>query len=162
MIKAAIIVISDSCSAGEREDESGIFLQKKMEEAGWSVVNYLVIPDQKDLIKESLSKLAGEVDVILTSGGTGLGERDVTPEATREILEKEVPGISEAMRMQTFAKTPYSVLSRGISGVKNQTLIINLPGSLKGVKESLEVVLPVIPHAVEIIKGSVHHHEKSQ
>jgi len=160
LIKVGIVTISDRCSAGKRKDESGEFLKKKTAKAGWLLVSYQVIPDEEKVIKDTLVQLADKkkVDLILTAGGTGLSPRDVTPEATRKVITKEIPGISEVMRMKSLDKTPYAVLSRGISGFRKETLIINLPGSLKGVKECLEIIFPVIPHALEIIKGGKTHH----
>lgn len=160
MIKVGIITVSDTCSAGKRKDESGGFLKKNVAELGWSTVSYLVIPDQEKTIKDTLVQLADKqkVDLILTTGGTGLSPRDVTPEATRKVIKKEIPGISEVMRMKSLDKTPYAILSRGLSGFRKETLIINLPGSLKGVKECLRIILPVIPHALEIIKGKGNEH----
>ncbi|MCM8802243.1 MAG: molybdopterin-binding protein [Candidatus Omnitrophica bacterium] len=152
-IDVGILTISDSCYAGKRVDESGAYLKGKIEEIGWKVHNIIILPDEEDMIKEAILKLSEEVDLILTTGGTGLSERDVTPEATKKVLDKEIPGISEAMRMKTFEKSPNSILSRGASGFRRKTLIINLPGSLKAVKECLEIILPVIEHALQIIKG---------
>ena len=125
------------------------------------LLKYEVIPDEKDVIADKLAKWAdgGEVDVILTTGGTGLSQRDVTPEATLSIMDRVVPGFAEAMRAETFPKTPFAILSRAVAGVREKCLIINLPGSPKAVRECLEVVLPVIPHAVGIIKGEITEHK---
>src|SRR5208283_3899629 len=121
---------------------------------GLGVVKYFdILPDERDLIRERLLQYVDKVDLILTTGGTGLSPRDVTPEATLDVIGRQVPGIAEAMRMEGMKKTPRSMLSRAVAGVKGQTLIINLPGSPKAVKENLEAILEVIPHAIEKIKG---------
>ena len=163
MIRVGIITVSDRCSTGKRKDESGGFLKKRTSEAGWLLVSYQVIPDEEKVIRNTLIRLADkeQVDLILTTGGTGLAKRDVTPEATKKVIEKEIPGISETMRIRSSDKSPYAILSRGISGFRKNTLVVNLPGSPKGVKECLEIILPVIPHALEIMKGGkTHHHHK--
>jgi molybdenum cofactor synthesis domain-containing protein len=146
--------MSDKGSRGEREDTSGPAIREMLERIGGKVVHYEVLPDDKALIKEKLVKYSGEADLILTTGGTGLAPRDVTPEATLEVIEREVPGIAEAMRSAGMPKTRNAMLSRGVAGVRGKALIINLPGSPKAVRENLEAVLDVIPHAVEKIKGS--------
>ena len=150
-----ILTISDAGSKGERKDTSGDGIEKRMIIDGFKLTLREILPDEKELISEKLIQWAdsGEVDIILTTGGTGLGPRDVTPEATLRIIDFEVTGISEAMRIKTFDKTPMSILSRCVSGVRSGCLIINLPGSPKGVKEMLEVVISVIPHALEMIRG---------
>jgi len=124
------------------------------------VVKYEIVPDEIDIIISKLTEWAdkGNVDVILTTGGTGLGPRDITPEATLAAVHRVVPGLAEAIRAETFKKTPFAILSRAMAGIRGRCLIINLPGSPKAVRECLEVVLPVIPHAVEIIKGEVTEH----
>jgi molybdenum cofactor synthesis domain-containing protein len=154
-ISVAILTISDKGSKGERVDKSGQVIGEMVEEKlkAW-VKKYEVVPDEKQTIVEKLKEMVDDrIDLILTTGGTGLSPRDVTPEATMEVIEKEVPGIEEAMRVKGLEKTPRSMLSRGIAGVSGRSLIINLPGSPKGVRESLEVVLPAIPHALDIILG---------
>lgn len=150
-----ILTISDAGSKGERKDTSGDRIEERMIIDGFKLTLREILPDEKELISEKLIQWAdsGEVDIILTTGGTGLGPRDVTPEATLRIIDFEVTGISEAMRIKTFDKTPMSILSRCVSGVRSGCLIINLPGSPKGVKEMLEVVISVIPHALEMIRG---------
>jgi len=159
LYRVGIVTVSDSCYAGERKDESGFFLKDRMEQIGWKVISYEVVPDEEKVITGMLIKFVDKekLDFILTTGGTGLGKRDVTPEATRKVIEKEIPGISEVMRMKTFEKSPRSILSRGISGFRKQTLIVNLPGSLKGVKECLEIIFPVIPHALETLQEEESH-----
>lgn len=156
-IKVAVITISDRCSRGEREDLSGKAIAEIMESKGWETASYIIIPDDKARLKQELTRLSDDLktQLIFTTGGTGLAPRDFTPEATLEVLEKEVPGMAEAMRREGLEKTPHAMLSRAVCGIRGSTLIINLPGSLKAVKESLAVVLPAIPHAVELLKGEV-------
>jgi molybdopterin adenylyltransferase len=160
MINFGILTISDKGSRGERYDGSGAAIQDRVALMGGRVVRYDIIPDEIDIIRRRLIEWAdaGDVDVILTTGGTGLGPRDVTPEATLPILDKLVPGIAEAMRIETFGKTPSSILSRAVSGVRKRCLIINLPGSPGGVRECLEVVVTAITHAVEILTQTVTEH----
>lgn len=153
MITVAVITLSDKGSKGERKDESGPIIADMLKELA-EVKYYDILPDEKELIKEKLLQYVNKVDLILTTGGTGLSPRDVTPEATLDVIEREVPGIAEAMRIEGLKKTRKSMLSRAVAGVKGQTLIINLPGSPKAVRENLRVILDVIPHAVEKIKGS--------
>jgi len=119
------------------------------------IADYIIVPDEKDIIADAMKKLADEtgVDLIVSTGGTGLAHRDVTPEATLEVIDKRIPGFEEAMRSESMKITPHSMLSRAVAGVRNQTLIINLPGSPKAVREMLSVVLPAIPHAIEIIRS---------
>ncbi|MDD5772500.1 MAG: MogA/MoaB family molybdenum cofactor biosynthesis protein [bacterium] len=156
MIKVAIITVSDKGSRGERIDTSGPGIEKALNNKIYSVGNIIIIPDEKKLIiKELKNFIKNNFDLIFTTGGTGLGPRDVTPEATFEVIEKPLPGFSEAMRIQNLKNTPFSIISRGICGIAKKTLIINLPGSPKAVKECLEVILPAIPHAVYSIKGEV-------
>ena len=155
MIKVGILTISDKGSRGEREDLSGKVIEEVVKKINGEVKYYQIIPDEKDIIQEELMKAVDNLrlDLILTTGGTGLGKRDVTPEATLAIIEKEVPGISEIIRSESFKKTNRAILSRGVSGVRKESLIINLPGSPKGVRESLEIVLEAFPHGIEILKG---------
>ncbi|MEJ2182451.1 MAG: MogA/MoaB family molybdenum cofactor biosynthesis protein [Nitrospirota bacterium] len=135
-------------------DQSGPAIEEMLGSIGGRVATSEVLPDEKDLLKDRLVALSGTVDLILTTGGTGLSPRDITPEATLEVVEREVPGIAEAMRMVGLSKTPRAMLSRAVAGVRRGTLIINLPGSPRAVRENLGTVLQVIPHAVEKIKGS--------
>lgn len=156
MIKVSIITVSDKGSRGERKDTSGPGIRKALDKKIYSVENIVIIPDDKKIIiKEFKKYIKNNFDLIFTTGGTGLGPRDVTPEATFEVIEKPLPGFSEAMRVKNLIKTPFSILSRGISGIANKTIIINLPGSPKAVKECLDVILPAIPHAVSSLKGEV-------
>lgn len=155
MIKIGIITASDKGHAGERFDESGKVIAELLCEIGAEVVDYLIAPDERDIISSNLKRMADELDIdlILTTGGTGFSPRDITPEATLDVIDRQVPGISEAMRANSLQITPRAMLSRGVSGIRNQTLIINLPGSPKGVRECLAVILPVLPHAIQILKG---------
>jgi len=160
MFNSGILTISDKGSQGKRHDESGKVIRNSLSAINSHVVKYDVIPDEVDVIGSKLAEWSdeGSVDVILTTGGTGLGPRDVTPEATLSILDRIAPGFAEAMRVETFKITPFAMLSRAVAGVRGKCLIINLPGSPKAVQECLQVILPAIPHAVEIIKGEVTEH----
>ncbi|UCC66082.1 MAG: MogA/MoaB family molybdenum cofactor biosynthesis protein [Deltaproteobacteria bacterium] len=155
MMRVGVITISDRGYRGEREDTSGEVIQQMVQGLDAEVAFSTVIPDEKDEIKKVL--LHGvdelELDLILTTGGTGVSPRDVTPDATLEVIEKEILGFSEAMRMEGLKKTPHAIISRAVCGVRGRTLIINLPGSPKGVREGLEVILPALPHAVAKIQG---------
>lgn len=155
MIRVGILTISDKGSRGEREDLSGGVIKELVKKINGEVEYYQIIPDEKNIIQEELIKAVDKLhlDLILTTGGTGLGKRDVTPEATLAIIEKEVPGISEIIRSESFKKTNRAILSRGVAGVRKESLIINLPGSPKGVRESLEIILDALPHGIEILKG---------
>ena len=160
MFNLGILTISDKSWQGQRDDDSGKAIRDSLSPLDSCVVKYEVIPDEMDVIAGKLADWAdeGDVDVILTTGGTGLGQRDVTPEATLSIVDKVVPGFAEAMRTETFSVTPFAILSRAVAGVRGKCLIINLPGSPKGVRECLRVILSVIPHAVAIVKGEVTEH----
>jgi molybdenum cofactor synthesis domain-containing protein len=157
MIKVGILTISDKGAAGKREDKSGRVIRETVGKIKAEVTAYEIIPDEKEIIKEKIKFMVDElkIDLILTTGGTGISLRDVTPEATKEIIEKEVPGLTEAMRMESFKITPHALISRAVAGIRKQSLIINLPGSPKGVRECLDTILQTIPHAVEILKGEV-------
>ena len=164
MLNFGILTISDKGWRGQRYDESGKTIRERLSSLDSCIVKYEVVPDEKDVIASKLSEWADEggVDVILTTGGTGLGPRDVTPEATLAVVDRVVPGLTEAMRAETFSKTPFAILSRAVAGIRGRCLVVNLPGSPKAVRECLEVVLPVIPHAVEIIKGEVTEHKAAE
>jgi molybdopterin adenylyltransferase len=153
MITVAVLTLSDKGAKGERDDKSGLLIQELLKRIGAEVKSYDILPDEKDLIKEKLIQFSAQVDLIITTGGTGLAPRDVTPDATLEIIEKEVPGIAEAMRLEGLKKTNRAMLSRAVAGVRGKCLIINLPGSPKAVREGLEAIIEVIPHAVEKLKG---------
>jgi len=154
-----ILTSSDLGSQGKREDTSGQAIREMMTSRGYTVVQYQVVPDDAEVIGSRLREWAdsGEVDLVLTTGGTGLGPRDVTPEATSAVIERPVPGLAEAMRLQTMKSTPLSLLSRGVAGTRGRCLIVNLPGSPRGVRECLEVVLPALDHAVEVLHGHPGH-----
>ncbi len=154
----AIITVSDRSFRGEREDLSGPALKDYLEGKGASVVKMVVVPDEMDRIKEELTKMCEAQDapeIILTTGGTGVSPRDVTPEATRAVLEKEIPGLAEAMRAESLKKTPMAMLSRGVCGIRKKTLVVNLPGSVRGALENLEVIIPALGHAVEILRQKI-------
>lgn len=154
MFGLGILTVSTSGAQGQREDTSGQAIRELLEKQGYQVVRYEVISDEKELIAERLSQWAdsADVDLIITTGGTGLGQRDVTPEACLSVIDKEVPGLAEAMRANTLQFTPMAMLSRSVAGIRGHTLIITLPGSPKGVRECLDVVNPVLPHALELLK----------
>lgn len=149
-----VLTLSDKGSRGERVDESGRVLREMVAELG-SVERYEVIPDEEERIVQTLVRWVDQdrLDLILTTGGTGLTLRDITPQATARVLDYQVPGLAEAMRAESLKKTPHAMLSRALTGVRRQTLIINLPGSPKGVRENLQVVLPALPHALAKLKG---------
>ncbi len=150
-----IISISDRCYKGECEDKSGPAIAECVSNLS-DKNEYLLVPDEKELIKDAIISLADDrnADVIFTTGGTGFAPRDITPEATKEVIEKEVPGISEAIRAKSLEITERAMLSRAVSGIRGKTLIINLPGSPKAVRESIAVVLPILEHAVETLSGN--------
>lgn len=152
MITVAVLTLSDKGSRGERTDESGPAISNALKGIG-EVKFYDIIPDERDLIRNRLLFYIGRVDLILTTGGTGLSPRDVTPEATRDVIEREIPGIAEAMRASGLRNTRNAMFSRAIAGVKGETLIINLPGSPKAVCENLSVIADALPHAIAKIKG---------
>jgi molybdenum cofactor synthesis domain-containing protein len=153
-IRFGILTISDRSSRGERSDESGPALVKLVQERNWQVIRRHVLPDDVDAIKSLLTKWADsdEFDVLLTTGGTGFAPRDVTPEATRAIVERLTPGLDEVMRAASLKITPYAMLSRAKSGIRRRTLIVNLPGSPKGACENLVVIFPVLEHAVKLLR----------
>lgn len=157
MIKTGVLTLSDRGAAGQREDKSGAVIKDLVAEIDGEVVEYQVIPDDQQQIIEELKKLAdqGELDLVLTTGGTGLAPSDVTPEATKEVIERRVPGIPETMRLESLPQTRKAMLSRAEAGVRGTTLIVNLPGSPQAVTECLEIILPVLPHAVELIHDQV-------
>lgn len=155
-----VITASDKGARGDREDVSGPVVRELVREAGGRVLRHVVLPDERAEIAQTLTAWAdaGDLDVILTTGGTGLSPRDVTPEATRGVLDREAPGIAEAIRLESLRHTPMAMLSRGIAGVRGATLIINLPGSPKAVRECLDVLKPVLQHAAQVLKQPVEDH----
>lgn len=156
MFSLGIIIASDKGSKGIRIDESGILIKEIMEKNGYTVEKYIILPDQQDLLEEEIIDMTDnlKVDLILTSGGTGFSKRDITPEATLNVIDRSAPGIAEAIRYNSLKITPRAMLSRGISGIRKATLIINLPGSPKAVRESLEYILSSLEHGLEILKGT--------
>lgn len=157
-INAAVIVLSDSISEGKKRDESGRIIVERLRAEGIKVRYYEVISDDKEKIVQKLTELSDKkkVDLIITTGGTGLSKRDNTPEATLEVIEREIPGIPEVIRAYGQERTPYSMLSRSVAGIRKNTIIINLPGSKKGVKESLDIISPVIIHSFRMLYGEGH------
>jgi molybdenum cofactor synthesis domain-containing protein len=154
MIRFGILTVSDRSSQGVRPDSSGPVLAELVEEQGWGALPVQIVPDEIEEIQKVLVDWAdsAQVDVILTTGGTGFAPRDVTPEATLAVIEKEAPGVAEAMRQQSLAITPHGMLSRAVAGIRGKTFIANLPGSPKAACENFEVLIPVIPHVVELLK----------
>jgi molybdenum cofactor synthesis domain-containing protein len=159
MIRVGILTVSDLGSRGEREDTAGKALKEKVEEMGWSVDRYEIVPDETGVISDRLREWADDtgLQLILTTGGTGFADRDATPEATLEVLDKQAPGIPEAMRAAGQKKTPMAILSRGVAGIRGRTLILNLPGSMKGAVDSFEAVREALPHAIDVILGKPGH-----
>jgi molybdopterin adenylyltransferase len=160
-MRAQILVLSDAVSRGERTDLSGPAVRDALEAAGWQVTAIEVLPDDLITIQQKLEALTDvdDCDAVVTSGGTGVGPRDVTPEATRAVIEKDIPGLAELMRAEGIKKTRRAVLSRGLVGVRKGKLIVNLPGSPRGARESLESIMDLLPHVVDLIRGRTFHHE---
>ncbi len=155
-IRAVVITVSDACSRGERKDASGELLVQLLRELGAEIVATKILSDDPEPLADALREFAdlSSVNLIVTTGGTGLAPRDNTPEATLAVIEREAPGLAEAMRIETLKQTPMAMISRGVCGVRSGTLIINLPGSPKGVRESFEVIKPVLNHAIALLAGS--------
>lgn len=155
MFTLGILTVSDKGWRGEREDQSGMAIREILTSLDARVVKYDVVPDERDVISQRLREWVDDVgiDLIVTTGGTGLSPRDVTPEATLDVVERIAPGFAEAMRAESLKKTPTAILSRGVAGIRGESLIINLPGSPKAVRQCLEVILPALPHAMEVLKG---------
>jgi molybdenum cofactor synthesis domain-containing protein len=154
-VRIGLLTVSDRSARGERADESGPALRKRVEGLGWVVAAADIVADEQTSIEDALRRWAdgGDIDVILTTGGTGLSARDVTPEATRAVCDRLVPGLAEAMRRDGMQKTPHAMLSRAEAGVRGRVLIVNLPGSPRGALESLETLRPALAHAVEVLRG---------
>ena len=155
VIRAVVLTVSDACASGERKDTSGEMLAQLLRDLGAEIVATRILSDEPDPLADALKEFADwrQVNLIVTTGGTGLGPRDNTPEATREVIEREAPGLAEAMRIETLKQTPMAMLSRGVCGVRSGALIINLPGSPKGVRESFAVIAPVLKHAIALLAG---------
>ena len=158
-IRAAVVTLSDACSRGERQDDSGAALVQQLGDIGAEVVEKRILSDDLEPLVQTLESLAKREDInlIVTTGGTGLGPRDNTPEATRRVIEREAPGIAEAIRAESLKVTPMAMISRGVAGVASGTLIINLPGSPKAVRESFAVIKPVLAHSVDLLAGHTRH-----
>lgn len=154
-MRVSILTISDRSSRGERDDLAGPKLAENVERHGWTVVDRRVVPDDREQISRILVEWSdsGDTDVILTTGGTGFGRRDVTPEATLDVIEKKAPGLAEAMRIASMSITPHAMLSRSVCGIRGDTLIVNLPGSPKAAVENLGVIAPALPHAVDLLRN---------
>jgi molybdenum cofactor synthesis domain-containing protein len=159
MINAAVLTISDSVYAGRRTDLSGPAVRERLEQLGWSVSAIEVLPDEAEQISARLATLADghQVAAIFTTGGTGVAARDVTPEATRAVIEREIPGIGELMRSHGRKSTPLAALSRGLAGIRGEVLIVNLPGSPRGAVESLDGIIDVVPHILQLLRGETDH-----
>ena len=159
-IRISILTVSDRSSRNERQDLSGPDLADLVAKQGWQVVGQAIVPDEEDVIRETLISWSdtGETDVVLTTGGTGFAPRDVTPEATRSVVERLTPGLDEAMRAGSLRVTPHAMLSRAASGIRKGTLIVNLPGSPKGAVENLQVILPVLEHAINLLRDEYSGH----
>jgi molybdenum cofactor synthesis domain-containing protein len=162
MITAAVLTISDSVAAGTREDRSGPAVRELLISAGWQVSRLEVLPDERDVIASRLVELArtGNVNAIFTTGGTGCALRDITPEATRDVIDREIPGLGEMMRLKGTAKTPLAALSRATAGTLGNVLIVNLPGSPKGAVESFDVIVELLPHIMDLLEGNTEHPER--
>jgi molybdopterin adenylyltransferase len=155
MFSVGILTISDKGAVGKREDASGLLLHQLVDQIPGKVTVYQVVPDEKEMIQNQLISFCDRwnVDLVLTTGGTGVSPRDVTPDATQEVIERLVPGMGEIMRIEGYKKNPRSIISRGIAGIRKKTLIINLPGSPRAVRENFEILLPALSHAIEKMKG---------
>jgi molybdopterin adenylyltransferase len=164
-IVAAVITVSDKGYAGEREDVSGPVLAEALEAMGAEVAHQLIVPDESERISQALCRLADVcgVDLIITTGGTGATPRDLTPEATLAVIERQMPGLAELLRFEGYKKTPLAVLSRGVAGLRGKCLIVNLPGSPRAVREGMEVLAPILPHAIQMAQGQdTEHRHQSQ
>lgn len=155
MFTVSILTVSDKGSQGKREDKSGETIKEIISQMDARVVDYAIVPDERDIIAKKLAGWADNdnVDIVITTGGTGLAPRDVTPEATLGVVDRIAPGFAEAMRAESLKKTPHAMLSRAVAGIRKKTLIVNLPGSPKAVRECLKVIMPALPHAVETLRG---------
>jgi molybdopterin adenylyltransferase len=154
-IRAGVVTVSDKGYAGEREDSSGPLLAELLRKMGVQIVQQTIVPDEQAEVRRTLIVLADEarLDLIVTTGGTGPAPRDVTPEATRTVIEREMPGLAEVLRFEGYRQTPLAVISRGVAGIRGRTLIVNLPGSPKAVREGMETLTPILPHAIRMLRG---------
>ena len=154
-IRAGVVTVSDKGFAGEREDSSGPLLANLLRKMGAEIESQTIVPDERAEIERELTRLADEarVDLVVTTGGTGPAPRDVTPEATQAVIEREVPGLAELLRFEGYRKTPLAVISRGVAGIRGGTLIVNLPGSPRAVREGMETLAPILPHAIKMLRG---------
>jgi molybdopterin adenylyltransferase len=159
-VRAAVLTVSDGVAEGTREDGSGDLLEGLLAGEGYEVERR-VVPDDRDAIAEAIAELAEEAALVLTTGGTGLAARDITPEATAEVLERSAPGIAEAIRADSIAKTPHALLSRGVAGVRGETLVVNLPGSTGGCRDGFEVLRPALAHALSLLAGKPTAHKQT-
>jgi molybdenum cofactor synthesis domain-containing protein len=159
VIRAAVVTVSDSAHLGTRDDKSGPAVANRLSQSGFTVTRKCVVPDERSLIARTLREIAdtGTASAIFTTGGTGIAPRDITPEATRDVIAREIPGLSESMRMKGLASTPYAVLSRAVVGVRGAALIVNLPGSPRGALQSLDAILELVPHVLDLIEGRTDH-----
>jgi molybdopterin adenylyltransferase len=159
-VRAAVLTVSDGVAAGEREDRSGDLLAELLEADGYEVVRR-VVADDREAVTAAVVELAGAAELVLTTGGTGLGPRDVTPEATVDVLDRPAPGIAEAIRTDAIAKTPHGLLSRGVAGVRGTTLVVNLPGSTGGCRDGYAVIRPALEHALSLLAGAETAHRQT-
>lgn len=157
MIPVGVLTISDRGSSGQREDESGKRILELLPADQYAVVERAIVPDEVETIRVHLRDWAARCAVVITTGGTGLGPRDITPEATRSVLDRECPGIAEAIRAHGYQKTPYAILSRGLAGTIGSCLVVNLPGNVKSVQDGMEVLLPILAHAADVVRTGGHH-----